>query len=105
MIQCLDCNVVCKDKTRQCWAKYQRCINCAIKKYPNDYSNSVHKRYTQKTKPKPSQYVLCPKCNNYCIQLWFIKCKTRKIDGKYCNICRIIVSTSDKISFVKLGEN
>ena len=69
---CVDCNIESKDKNRVCWKEFNRCIKCAVKKFPDKFPKQLVHRYRGKVK-RVSYYFVCPSCKNTCNALAYWK--------------------------------
>ena len=103
-IFCFDCGIECKDKTRTCWVKFNRCIKCAIKKYPDSFPEQTVRRYNGKM-PRISFYKTCPECKNLINKMLYTKKSLKiKTDIYICTNCRILYVFDSKLRIARTIE-
>jgi hypothetical protein len=90
MARCIGCGINGKNNRPLCWAKYQMCLQCCVKKYPHEYpSNVVLKALSSQAIKRSDRLIrICQVCNSNIKKLAFHAGGKRiALDAGYCTVC------------------
>lgn len=103
-IFCRDCGVECKDKKRFCWIKFNMCVKCAVKKYPNEFPKNFQRRYNGTVK-RIGVFKNCSECKQIMAKIQYMKNRVNIRCNIYlCYNCQILYVFDSKIRIARTLE-
>lgn len=94
-LKCLECGYRAKKTSAKNWRLFQMCINCATRKYPEEYDHIIITRKRMEIKI----YSSCGKCGKRCATLkGYRRMKHRNVGATFCFDCKFLQINDKEIS-------
>ena len=94
-LKCLECGYRAKKTSAKNWRLFQMCINCATRKYPEEYDHIIITRKRMEIKI----YSSCGKCGKRCSTVkGYQRMKHRNVGATFCFDCKFLQINDKEIS-------